>query len=94
LTNIVYSGIAVDNINFNSRLKFRKMFLLYLTNTLAFIFSLGLAIPWVKILMSRYRAANMFMFADDLSQIAARSPEEINASGDAMSDLFDLDIGL
>jgi uncharacterized membrane protein YjgN (DUF898 family) len=94
LTNIIYSHIELDNIAFNSTLRFSMMTYLYITNTLAILFTLGLAIPWTMIRMARYRADNMFVLAENFEEFAAQRSDDINAGADAISDIFDLDIGL
>ncbi len=94
LTNTLYSSIKVGAAAFESNLVYRKMVWLYLTNTLAILFSLGLAIPWAKVRVTHYRAQCMWLIADDLSFIQAAKKSDIDAKADAFSDIFDLDIGL
>lgn len=94
LTNIIYSHIRLADISFSSTLRFRKMVFLYLTNTLAILVTLGLAIPWTRIRMARYRASNMFVMAEDMENFVAQRNNDVDASADAISDIFDLDIGL
>ncbi len=93
-TNLVYGSLVVDDVVVVSELKFQKMFFLYCTNTLAILFSLGLAIPWAKVRMARYRAETMYLLAPNLEQFVADSTVDTSAQGDAISDVFDLDIGL
>ena len=45
-------------------------------------------------MISTLRAENMFMAGNNLEAIAGQTGDEIDASADAMSDIFDLDIGL
>ncbi len=94
LTNLLYSEVAMPDIKFRSNLEFTPMVTLYLTNTLAILFTLGLAIPWARIRMAQYRANHMFAIAFDLNSIARRPASEVGAGADAVSDVFDLDIGL
>lgn len=93
-TNLLYGGISLDGIRFDSTLKVGKMLDLQTTNILAIVFSLGLAIPWAKVRMARYRAENMFMIASSLDEVLADATEDVNALADAMFDVFDLDIGI
>ncbi|MGH1470931.1 MAG: YjgN family protein [Cellvibrionaceae bacterium] len=93
-TNLVYGALVVDDVVVVSELKFGKMFYLYCTNTLAILFSLGLAIPWAKIRMARYRAETMYLLAPNLEEFVSDSTVDASAQGDAISDVFDLDIGL
>lgn len=94
LTNIIYSNIELADIRFKSTLAFGRMAYLYITNTIAILCTLGMAIPWSKIRMARYRADNMMLMADDLDGFVAVASEDLDAGSDAVTDLFDLDIGL
>lgn len=94
LTNTLYSNIALEDITFESSLAFWPMLRLYFTNTLAIIFTIGLAIPWAKIRLARYRADKMVMIAPSLDIFVGRASQEIDAKAEALSDVFDFDIGL
>ena len=94
LTNLLYNNLRTDNVAFECTLKFGRMAWIYLTNTLAILVTLGLAVPWSKIRLARYRAAHMQMLVDGELDVVAADRGELSASGDAMTDLFDLDIGL
>lgn len=93
-TNIVYNALTIDEVEVVSELKLGKMFYLYCTNTIAILLTLGLAIPWAKVRMARYRAETMFLMAPSLETFVADSKLDESAQGDAISDVFDLDIGL
>lgn len=93
-TNALYSAIRMPGVAFQCRLEFPMMAYLYITNTFAIVFTLGLAIPWSKVRMARYRARKMSFTAESLDDIVAASHDEVDAGGDAAADLFDLDLGL
>ena len=94
LTNTLYSSIKVGPVVFESDLAYWPMVWLYFSNTLAIIFTLGLAIPWAKVRVTKYRAQCMWMLAEDLDFIQADKKNEVDAKADAFSDIFNLDIGL
>ena len=94
LTNLLYSNIRMDNVVFECDLKLGRMIWLYLTNTLAIIVTLGLAVPWSKVRLARYRAERMAMVSQGDIEVLAAESGDVSASGEAMTDLFDLDIGL
>lgn len=94
ITNLVYSNIKLADASFNSTLKFTDMAALYLTNSIAIVLTLGMAIPWAKIRLARYRAANIVMLAEQEPAVLRAEGHDVDASADAMTDLFDLDIGL
>jgi len=93
-TNLIYSRLAVGDASLTSRLRFRRMFFLYATNTVAIVLSLGLAIPWAKIRMARYRAETLTVTATSLDAFAGASDDEERAVAEEISDVFDWDIGL
>ncbi len=94
LTNTIYSSITLGPVSFESTLAYKRMVWLYLSNTLAIVFTLGLAIPWAKVRVSKYRAECMWLLAEDLDFIRAEEKSDIDAKADAFSDVFNLDIGL
>ncbi len=94
LTNTIYSSITLGPVVFESTLAYKTMLWLYLSNTLAIVFTLGLAIPWAKVRVSKYRAQCMWLIAEDLNFIQAEKKSDIDAKADAFSDIFNLDIGL
>ncbi len=94
LTNTLYSSIRVGPVSFESNLEFGPMIWLYFSNTLAIVFTLGLAIPWAKVRVTKYRADCMWMLAEDLDFIQADKKNDVDAKADAFSDIFNLDIGL
>ncbi|NTS75820.1 DUF898 domain-containing protein [Catenovulum sp. SM1970] len=66
-----------------------------LSNTLAIIFSLGLAYPWAKIRMNRYLAKNITMSKElDLSSVAANNGQANSSVGQEVADGFDMEVGL
>ncbi len=93
-TNALYSAIKMPGIAFQCRLAFPMMAYLYITNTFAIVLTLGMAIPWAKVRVARYRAERMSLTAESLDDVVADSRGEVDAGADAVADLFDLDLGL
>ncbi len=94
LTNLIYSAIRLEGVEFTSTLKFWRVAWLYVSNTFAILLTVGMAIPWAKIRLARYRAENMHVISSGDTNIKSMFEDEVDASADAMSDLFDFDIGL
>lgn len=94
LTNLLYSNIGLEGVDFESTLKLGRMLWLYLTNTIAIVCTLGLAYPWAKIRLARYRAENMHMLTSGDINVVADESRDVNASGEAITELFDFEIGL
>lgn len=93
-TNTIFSNLELDDMHFISELKVGHMFYLYTTNTLAILFTLGLAIPWAMIRVARYRAETMNVFAHDFSRFTRSDVDDENARGEEITDIFGLEIGL
>jgi len=95
-TNLIYSHLTLDNekIQFNSTLSTPYMFYLYVTNTLAILVTLTLAMPWAMIRTARYRASQMSMRTDSLDTFLADQRSDNNAVGEEVGEMFGLDIGI
>lgn len=95
LSNLVLNHIELGQCRFESRLETSKIIWLYLSNTLAIIFSVGLLIPWAKIRLAAYRFSCLSVLSDgNLDSFIAGTAEADSAFGEEMDDVLDLDIGL
>lgn len=93
-TNLVFSNIRIKDTHFLSDLELGKMIYLYVTNSIAILLTLGLAIPWAKIRTVRYRASRMQVFSVDLDEFTRHLEDDQNALGEEVGDFFGLDLGL
>ena len=93
-TNLIYGNTRFGNHRLFSKLKAIPVGWLFLSNTIAIIFSLGLLIPWSRIRMARYVLSMTALDAADLDRISASHQSGQNAMGEGMIDAFDLDLGL
>ncbi|MGI9294110.1 MAG: DUF898 family protein, partial [Pseudomonadales bacterium] len=93
-TNIIYSNLELGRIGFRSQMKVSHMVYLYLTNSIAIVLTLGMMIPWAMVRMARYRAETMTLHASDLERFQAAAAADVNARGEEVSDMFDIDIGV
>lgn len=95
IANLVMNNTRLQQCRFESNLETAKLSLLYITNTLAIVFSFGLLIPWAKIRTTRYRLSCLSMISDvELGAFIAGEQENADALGEELEDLLDLDIGL
>lgn len=96
-TNLCLNSTSVgqQGVRFVSQQRLRDMIGLYLTNLIAIVFTIGLAIPWAKVRLARYRASKTSLIAPagGLEFFAAGASEQEDALGDAAADVFDMDIG-
>jgi uncharacterized membrane protein YjgN (DUF898 family) len=64
------------------------------SNLLAIIVSVGLLMPWARVRMTRYLAANLIMHGPpDLDTFVQGTRPDARALGEEASDFFDVDIG-
>lgn len=99
MANLSWNGTRIAGGSFRSTLRTRDMALLFVTNALAIMFSLGLMVPWATIRLARYRFERLELeTADGLDDVvaAAGSGSAVGAAGDEIGDVFNmpLDIAL
>jgi len=72
-----------------------QLMLIYLLNVFAIVFTLGLAIPWAKVRLARYRAEHLrFVPGGPVDELLAGQDGETSATADAFDDLGGFDAGL
>ena len=85
----------VPLMSFKGDLEVKPMFIIYFTNTLAIVLSMGLLIPWAKIRLAKYRIENLHASSlANLKVITAKQRENIGTIGSEMGDILDIDIGM
>ena len=93
-TNIMYNNLHVNNIQVRSELKTLDLLSLYITNTFAIMFSLGLLMPWAKVRTARYRASKTSIdLKGNLDQFVSSQVEKQSALGEEIGEMFDMDLG-
>lgn len=93
--NLVWNSISLGPLRFKSTLKGSELAMLYLTNALAILGSLGLLIPWAVIRTLRYRAEHMQVFNDGgLHAFRGQDQTAVQAAGAEVGEFFDLDVSL
>ena len=69
--------------------------MLVVTNSLATALTLGLFYPWAKIRTLRYKLSHMGLIsAGDIDTFISEEQKKVGPVGEAMSDFFDIDIGI
>lgn len=92
--NLVWNHTQLDRHRFASRLRTRDMCWIYATNAVALAFTLGLAVPWARIRLARYRAESLTLLPDGPLETTALAGDTASATGAELSDAMDLDFGL
>lgn len=94
LANITWGGVQIGAHRLISDQGFLYVLWLQLTNLLAIVCTLGLAVPWAKVRNHRYRLARLQLHAvGPLVLEAEPGGVEGGAVGDALADLGDFDLG-
>jgi uncharacterized membrane protein YjgN (DUF898 family) len=93
--NLLYGGLVIGKHRLRSRQRFWPLLWIYLTNTLAVLGTLGLAIPWATIRLARYRIESLTLEAHgDLAVSSALGSANRRGYGDAAADLGGIDLGV
>jgi len=91
--NVMWNSIEVAGCRFRSTISGWDMAWLFIGNTLAIIFTLGLAYPWARIRIAHYRAEHLeFLPSGDPDRFFADAASSAPAFGSEAADLFDVDI--
>lgn len=93
--NIVYANTELEGGHrFASTTRPLPLLGIAVTNALAVMFTLGLALPWAQIRMTRYLADNTFVAPNgSLDAFVGDMQRDQSAIGDAFSDIEGIDIG-
>ena len=92
----IFSRTRLDKeIKFSSTLKARPLAWVSVTNLLAIIFTLGLAVPWANVRMARLVLENTQVNSKlDLDGYVTQKQEEQSSLGEQIGDAFDVDIDI
>ena len=93
LNNYIFNNTRLDTVQFRSKLEVNRYWFILVTNAFAAIFSLGLAIPWTKIRMARYRVEQV-AYQGDFNEFTGRMRNDQAALGEEVGEAFDLDFGI
>lgn len=95
ITNLTFNAVTIGPVQFESTLRARDLAGLYVVNIVAIIATLGLATPWAVVRTLRYRAGKtILLVAGGLDSFVAGEARQVAATGEAVGEMFDFDIGL
>lgn len=93
--NAVWNKIRIGAVRFESTLRARDMMWLYVSNLAAIVLTLSLATPWAVLRTHRYRAAKTMVIASgSLDSFVQAEVQQVSATGEEVSEVFDIDIAL
>jgi len=97
VTNLLYRQASLGSFRFRSDLRAGPLLWIYLTSGLAVAATVGLALPWARVRMARYRAEHLTLVGGgDLDAFVKTSEREGSQLGELateVADEFDFDIG-
>ena len=96
VANLVFGASTLSpGMEFASTLSARALARLYAVNLLAIACTLGLAIPWASVRVARYRMECLgFSREGELAPVAGMAARPVGATGEAMGEMFDVDLSL
>lgn len=96
MTNVTYRHAGIGNNGFVSDMKVGAMAWLLFTNLLLLMVTLGLAWPWIKVRLARYRLAHMslLMVPGTVDAIIGEAQNNPSAFGEEAAEFLDFDISL
>jgi uncharacterized membrane protein YjgN (DUF898 family) len=96
IRNYIFEQARVaDKLKLDSSISTLPFATVMATNLLAIVFSLGLAIPWAKVRLTRYMAENTFVNGDlSLTTAEQAADPATSALGDEVAEAFDMEVGL
>lgn len=93
LQNLVWNGTALEGHRFHSSVRARDLFVIYLTNFIGIVLTLGLFKPFADIRLARYRLEHTVLQAQgSLDEFLAAREQAVSAVGEETADVFDVDI--
>lgn len=94
-TNLMWGNASLGPHRFACTLRARDIIWLYLSNGVAILFTLGLAVPWAMVRLAKYRAAHFELLAlGDLDAFVAEAERAEGAASAELVDALDLDVGI
>ena len=95
MNNVIWNGVALGPMRFESTLSARKLTFISITNFLGIVFSLGFYKPFAAVRIAKYRADCLKLVAAGPIAVHLQAiAGNVNARGEEMADMFDVDIGL
>ncbi|WP_374601271.1 YjgN family protein [Arenimonas sp.] len=94
-TNLMWGNARLGPHRFACTLRARDIIWIYLSNGVAILCTLGLAVPWAMVRLAKYRAAHFELLAlGDLDDFVAEAERAEGAASAELVDALDLDVGI
>ena len=95
INNVIWNGTTLGPMRFESRLSARRLSFISITNFFAIIFTLGFFKPFAAIRVAKYRTECLKLVAAGPIAVHAQAISgNVNARGEELAEMFDVDVGL
>jgi len=96
VTNLAITRTRLaGDVKLESTIEWTRLSIIYIQNLFAISFTLGLAIPWAVVRTARYRMHCLALQCEGpLGEFAGETGRNVGAAGDAMGDIFNVDLSL
>lgn len=95
LRNRVLSALRIGETRLSSQLRIGDVFMLYITNIVAIVCTLGLLAPWAKVRLMRYQMENTSLLALQGTEYFTGGPgQSASAVGEEVAEVFDVDLSI
>ncbi|MEM7210235.1 MAG: YjgN family protein [Pseudomonadota bacterium] len=95
LTNLVFNNLTLALNQFTGEYELKSYAVLFITNTLGVICTLGLFIPFAKVRAAKYKAEHTgFIAGTNMDEFIAARQESSRAMGEELAEVFDWDFGI
>ena len=95
LQNATLGNVTIHRHRLLSGMETWQLFWLYLSNTVLIVLTLGIFIPWAQVRMAKYRFERLALEVHGtLDEFIAGESAASGATGEEISDMFDVDLGL
>jgi len=93
IQNLVWNATALGSHGFSSQVRARDLLVIYLTNFIGIVLTLGLFKPFADIRLAKYRLERMALLAEgSLDEFVADQSKAVSAVGEETAEVFDFDI--
>lgn len=91
--NLVWNATVLGPHAFASNVRARELLVIYLTNFIGILLTLGLFKPFADIRLAKYRLEHMALQTEgDLNSFIADQTQAVSAAGEETAEVFDFDI--
>ena len=93
--NLMWRFSALGAHRFECTLRARDMIWIYLSNGVAIVLTIGLAVPWAMVRLARYRAQHFaFLASGSVDEFVAEAERKEGATGAELLDALDMDLDI